>query len=217
MGNVATVLVVDDDPFTASLLARSLEAIGWPVVGPAFDAAGALALVEAGVAPTTALLDLDLGSGPDGIDLAVALRQRFSDIGIVLLTAYRTPRLFRADPYHVPVGVRLVSKADVRDVTLLDAELRAAVAAPHAVNPGLLSPAITADGVTLTDRQVVILRLVADGLSNGAIAERLGIAESSVEKAVARLIRRLGLTGEAGVNPRVLLARAYDEIARPRS
>lgn len=217
MGNVANVLVVDDDSFTASLLARSLEAIGWPVVGPAFDAAGALALVEAGAAPTTALLDLDLGSGPDGIDLAVALRQRFSVIGIVLLTAYRTPRLFRADPYHVPVGVRLVSKADVRDVTLLDAELRAAVAAPHAVNPGLLSPAITADGVTLTDGQVVILRLVADGLSNGAIAERLGIAESSVEKAVARLIRRLGLTGEAGVNPRVLLARAYDEIARPRS
>lgn len=211
------MLVVDDDSFTASLLARSLEAIGWPVVGPAFDAAGALALVEAGSAPTTALLDLDLGSGPDGIDLAVALRQRFSDIGIVLLTAYRTPRFFRADPYHVPVGVRLVSKADVRDVTLLDAELRAAVAAPHAVNPGLLSPAITADGVTLTDGQVVILRLVADGLSNGAIAERLGIAESSVEKAVARLIRRLGLTREAGVNPRVLLARAYDEIARPRS
>ncbi len=217
MGNVANVLVVDDDPFTASLLSRSLETIGWPVIGPAFDAAGALALLETGVAPTAALLDLDLGSGPDGIDLAVALRRRFSDIGIVLLTAYRTPRLFRADPYHVPVGVRLVSKADVRDVTLLDAELRAAVAAPRAVNPGLLSPAITADGVTLTDRQVAILRLVADGLSNAAIAERLGIAESSVEKAVARLIRRLGLAGEVGANPRVLLARAYDQIARPRS
>lgn len=217
VGDAGGVLVVDDDRFTASLLAESLAALGWPVIGPAFDAAGALALVDSGGVPKAALLDLDLGTGPDGIDLAVALRQRFPDIGVVLLTAYRTPRLFRADPYHVPVGVRLVSKADVRDVGLLDAELRAAVVAPHAVNPGLLSPATTADGVKLTDRQVAIMRLVADGLSNVAIAERLGIAEASVEKAVARLIRRLGLTGEVGVNPRVLLARAYDDLARPRS
>ena len=195
------MLVVDDDRFTASLLAESLAAIGWPVVGPAFDVAGALALAEKQTELTAALLDLDLGPGPDGIDIAVALRARFPDVGIVLLTAYRTPRLFRPERYEVPTGVRLVSKADVRNVALLDAELKAAV---------------TVDGVTLTDRQVLIMRLVADGLSNAAIADRVGIAEASVEKAVARLIRRLGLSGERDVNPRVLLARTYDEMARPR-
>lgn len=210
------MLVVDDDRFTASLLVESLTAIGWSVVGPAFDAAGALELVESLPSLDAALLDLDLGSGPDGIHVAVSLRSRFPDVGLVLLTAYRTPRLFRPERYEVPTGVRLVSKADVRDVALLDAELKAAIAAPHAINPGAMSPAITVDGVQLTDRQVTIMRLVADGLSNAAIAERVGIAEGSVEKAVSRLIVRLGLSAERNGNPRVLLARTYEEMARPR-
>lgn len=216
VGKSGGMLVVDDDRFTASLLAESLVAIGWPVIGPAFDVAGALALAEQQTELAAALLDLDLGPGPDGIDIAVSLRNRFPDIGLVLLTAYRTPRLFRPERYEVPIGVRLVSKADVRNVALLDAELKAAIAAPHAINPGALSPAVTVDGVQLTDRQVLIMRLVADGLSNSAIAERVGIAEASVEKAVARLIRRLGLSGERDANPRVLLARTYDDMARPR-
>lgn len=211
------LLVVDDDHFTASLLAESLGAAGWTVIGPAGDATEALGLAGPLDQLSAALLDLELGIGPDGIDLAVSLRQRFPDIGIVLLTAYRSPRMFRSDPYHVPVGVRLVSKADVRDPALLDAELRAAILAPHAINPGLLSPVVTSDGVRLTDRQIAIMRLVADGLSNAAIAARLNIAEPSVEKAIARLIRRLGLSSESGANPRVVLAREYDKIARPRS
>lgn len=210
------LLVVDDDRFTASLLADSLSAAEWTVVGPAHSATEALALVATGTSPDVALLDLDLGTGPDGIDVSVSLRQRYPNIGIVLLTAYRSPRLFRSDPYHVPVGVRFVSKADVKDVALLDAELRAAIVAPHAVNPGLFSPVMTSNGVRLTDRQIAIMRLVADGLSNAAVAERLEIAEASVEKAVARLIKRLGLAGDSGANPRVLLARAYDEISRPK-
>lgn len=210
------LLVVDDDRFTASLLAESLALSQWTILGPAHNATDALSIVADGAPPTAALLDLDLGVGPDGIDLSVSLRQRFPNIGIVLLTAYRSPRTFRSDPYHVPVGVRFVSKAEVKDIALLDAEIRAATVAPHAVNPGLLSPVMTTDGVHLTDRQISIMRLVADGLSNAAVAERLGIAEASVEKAVARLIKRLGLSGDSGANPRVLLARAYDDIARPR-
>lgn len=217
MSHSGRVLVVDDDRFTASLLADALVGAGWPVLGPAHDVAGALALVEGVTSLEAALLDLDLGPGPDGIDIAVALRQRFPDIGLVVLTAYRTPRLFRPDRYEVPVGVRLVSKADVRDISLVDAELQAAIAAPHAINPGAMTPAVTLDGVELTDRQVVVMRLVADGLSNAAIAERVGIAEASVEKAVARLIRRLELPVEDGGNPRVLLARAYDRLARPHA
>jgi DNA-binding NarL/FixJ family response regulator len=217
VGQSGQVLVVDDDRFTASLLAEALTGAGWSVLGPAHDVAGALALVERETSLDAALLDLDLGPGPDGIDVAVALRQRFPAIGLVVLTAYRTPRLFRPDRYEVPVGVRLVSKADVRDIALIDAELRAAIVAPHAINPGAMTPAVTVDGVQLTDRQVLVMRLVADGLSNAAIADRVGIAEASVEKAVARLIRRLELSVEDGGNPRVLLARAYDRLARPQS
>lgn len=210
------MLVVDDDPFTAGLLADALAGIGWEVLGPAVDMAEALGLVEGRSHLDVALLDLDLGAGPDGIDLAVALRDRFPNVGLVLLTAYRTPRLFRPDRYNVPVGLRAVSKADVRDIALIDAELRAAAIAPHAINPTAMAPSSSLDGARLTDRQVLVMRLVADGLSNAAIAERLDIAEASVEKAVARLIRRLNLPISPDSNPRVLLARAYDRLARSR-
>lgn len=214
VGDSEPVMVVDDDPFTASLLAESLSALGWTITGVANNAASALTLVDSGAVVSSALLDLDLGAGPDGIDLANALRERNPEIALVLLTAYRTPRLFRPDRYRVPVGMRLVSKAEVRNIALVDAELRAALAAPHAVNPALMAPAVTDEGERLTERQMAILRLVADGLSNAAIAERLGIAEPSVEKAIARLIKRLGVTAERGVNQRVLLARAYDDLSR---
>ena len=214
--NTDAVLVVEDDRFTASLLAESLARLGWDVLGPVGSVSSALrAVSECDLLPA-ALVDLDLGSGPDGIDLAIALRDRWPDIGLVLLTAYRTPRMFRPDRYDAPLGMRLVSKADVHNVAVLDAELRAAIAAPHAVNPGLMAPVVTPSGEHLTDRQVAMMRLIADGLSNAAIAQRLGIEEPSVEKAVARLLRRLGLNVADGGNPRVLLARAYEQMARPR-
>jgi len=210
------MLVVDDDRFTAALLCDALVGIGWEVTGPAANMAEALRLVDDCSGLDVALLDLDLGPGPDGIDLAIALRERFPNVALVLLTAYRTPRLFRPDRYAVPVGLRAVSKADVRDIALIDAELRAAAVAPHAINPTAMAPSSLLDGARLTDRQVLVMRLVADGLSNAAIAERLDIAEASVEKAVARLIRRLDLPVSPGSNPRVLLARAYDRLARSR-
>lgn len=212
--DTGTMLVVDDDRFTAGLLCDALTRIGWEVIGPASNLAEALRLVEECPHLDVALLDLDLGAGPDGIDLAVALRDRFPDVGLVLLTAYRTPRLFRPDRYKVPVGLRAVSKSDVRDIVLIDAELRSAAVAPHAINPTAMVPSSSLDGAQLTDRQVLVMRLVADGLSNAAIAERLDIAEASVEKAVARLIRRLNLAVSPDSNPRVLLARAYDRLAR---
>ena len=206
------VLIVEDDGFTAALLARSLESSGWSVLGPAADAEGALALMSNGVQPDVALLDLDLGDGPDGLELGVQLRAHAPDLGIVLLTAYRSPRLLRPDRYEVPVGVRVVAKADVRDIAMLDPELRAALVSPHRVNSGAMSRVVAPNGVPLTDRQLLLMRLVADGLSNAAISDRLGIAESSVEKAITRLIRRLGLAGRGGINPRVALARMIDDL-----
>ena len=210
------VLVVEDDTFTASLLTRTLSGNGWHVIGPACDSAGALHLVDDGSRPDVALLDLDLGAGPDGLELAVALRDRLTDIGVVLLTSYPTPRLFRPDRYEVPVGVRVLAKSDITDVSLLDGELRAAIISPRTVNSGAMSPVRALNGAVLTDRQVVLMRLVADGLSNSAIADRLDIAESSVEKAISRLIKRLDLNQGDEVNPRVMLARAVDILTRRR-
>lgn len=208
------VLVVDDDVFTATLLADALRGLGWVVQGPLGDAASTLSFVDEMGVPDAALLDLDLGGGDDGIDLAVALRERRRDIGLVLLTAYRAPRLFRPSRFQVPVGLRVLNKAVVRSIDIVDSELHAAIAAPDEVNATALSPATTSDGSRLTDGQVLLMQYVAEGCSNVEIARRLDMGERAVEKAIARLLRRLDIRASNEVNARVMIARSFHRLGR---
>ena len=79
------VLLVEDDSFTRSTLAAALERHGIVIAHALGSAREALALAAL---PDVAVLDLDLGPGPTGIDLAVALRERAPAIGLVLLVAF---------------------------------------------------------------------------------------------------------------------------------
>lgn len=61
----------------------------------------------------------------------------------------------------------------------------------------------------LSRRQVEVLALLAAGLSNGAIADRLVVTERTVEAHVAQLLLRLGLSEDPATHRRVLAAVAY--------
>ena len=65
----------------------------------------------------------------------------------------------------------------------------------------------------LTRRQVEVLRLIAAGRSNAAIAEARGISVRAAEKAVARTVAALGITDETEGNPRAVAVRRYLESA----
>lgn len=200
---LARVLLVEDEPFTRTMLETSLGALGFDVVAACGSAAEALA--GAGRAEV-ALLDLDLGPGPSGIDVAHALRDRQRDIGIVLLTSFTDPRI--KDPAERPlprgarflVKARLADAADLRDV-LLDAR--------HAP---LRSADVPTELGSLTVRQVEVLRLLAAGRSNADIADAQGVSEKAVERTVQRIMDALGIPRDDG-NPRVLAARAYARLS----
>ena len=81
--NVARILVVEDDPSLRDLLRAALEREGWQVMGVP-DAQSAEAAVEA-FHPDVAILDIQLGDGPDGLALARRIRQR-SDLPFLFLT-----------------------------------------------------------------------------------------------------------------------------------
>jgi DNA-binding NarL/FixJ family response regulator len=70
-------------------------------------------------------------------------------------------------------------------------------------------PAPTGDVARLTDRQIEVIRLVAEGLSNAEIARQRYISETSVERIIMRAARELGIPTESSSNRRVLLTRAY--------
>jgi len=204
--NVATrVLVVEDDGFTRMLLRGQLEQLGYEVVADTGAAAEAL---DAAISlrPDVALLDLDLGRGPTGIDVAYGLRRQLPTIGLVMLTSYADTRLIGEQRGLPPGGLALV-KRTLEDATILDAALRMAV--DPSTRPKLASLLPVSQATLLSDGQAEILRLVAHGFSNAEIARRRHLSESAVVKAVGRLVDQLGLTTQSGDNQRVLLTQAY--------
>ena len=204
--NVATrVLVVEDDGFTRMLLRGQLEQLGYEVVADTGAAAEAL---DAAISlrPDVALLDLDLGRGPTGIDVAYGLRRQLPTIGLVMLTSYADTRLIGEQRGLPPGGLALV-KRTLEDAAILDAALRMAVDPSTRLELASLMP--VSQATLLSDGQAEILRLVAHGFSNAEIARRRHLSESAVVKAVGRLVDQLGLTTQSGDNQRVLLTQAY--------
>ena len=191
------VLVVDDDDFTRSTLAPALERHGFIVTAVA-TAREALALDEL---PPLALLDLDLGQGPTGIDLAVELRVRQPRIGLVLLTSYDDPRLLSGSLPAMPAGVRYLRKRDVTDIRLVVTTLAAARSAP-------LSPA-RGSRVELTSTMLDVLRMVAEGLSTQEIARRREVSPKAVEATITKLCEYFDLDRQPSHNQRVRLVAEY--------
>jgi DNA-binding NarL/FixJ family response regulator len=201
-----SVLVVEDDAFTRMLLQGQLESLGYEVSGVAESVTQALEVARVH-RPEVALLDLDLGRGPTGIDLAHGLRDIDSRMGIVLLTSYVDTRLVGTSR-PLPTGCGLIVKRALEDPSQLDGALTAAARNP--LGDGVTE--IPADAPNLSDGQVEILRLVANGFSNAEIARRRHLSESAVIKALARLIDQIGIKPEPGDNQRVLLTQAYFQL-----
>lgn len=200
------VLIVEDDGFTRMLLRSQLELLGHTVVADTGTAADALDAAREHH-PDVALLDLDLGRGPTGIDLAHALRDLLPSIGIVLLTSYADTRLI-GDRRDLPVGSIALVKRTLEDPEQLASALRMAHDSPRTAESGRGATGMH----RLSDGQAEILRLVANGFSNAEIARRRHLSESAVIKAVGRLVDQLDLAPGPGDNQRVLLTQAYFQL-----
>lgn len=201
------VLLVEDDDFTRTTLRSALTVHGIDVVASAAGAHDAIsAASDAGI--DAAILDLDLGPGPTGIDVAHGLRRLDPSIGVVLLTSYADPRLLAGSLTDLPSGTSYVVKQSLQSLDLLIAAVEAAVG-----RTGEFQADPEATG--LTDAQITTLRLLAAGLSNAEIARMRVVTEKSVEQAIARIAKRLNITAAPEVNQRVALARAYFRLTGP--
>lgn len=208
------LLVVDDDPFMRSVLGSALSTRGWTVT---VCAAAAEAVSFATTSRVdAALLELELVPGPDGVDLAVALRRHDPLLPIVILTSYQSPQLLDIGHGSLPVGVRYVMKSSVKQLDDLDVQLQMAMRHPLDVTAPAPLAVLAASGQRLSNRQLEIMRCVSAGHGNAEIAAHLGMGEAAVEKAVSRLIRQLGLDRDPRRNKRVLVAQAYFHLARRR-
>ena len=200
---MSRILLVEDTREIAEALQDSLEAEGY-VVALATKAAHALAL-STSHRPDLIVLDLGLPDR-DGYDVLRELRERGSEVPVLILSARRE----EADKL---AGFRLgaddyVTKPFSRPELLarLAALLRrggprtaAAAAAPSTSTVVRLSDEEIRTRYGLTPRQLEVARLLAEGLTNGEIAETLGTSYYTARNHAEQVLRRLGVASRAAV------------------
>jgi DNA-binding NarL/FixJ family response regulator len=207
------VVLVEDEDLYRDLLRGVLEhEPELHMVGSFGDGASALAVAPA-LRPDVALLDIELGRGPSGIQVGLELRRRLPELGIVVLSQHADPRFVAALQRHASRGWAYLLKTSVRERTVIVRALRGAARGEVVLDPQVVAGGKPRPGGRLgrlTPRQREILQLVAQGLTNAAIAERLVLAEKSVENQLTTVYEHLGIDRRDGaVHARVQAVLAY--------
>jgi DNA-binding NarL/FixJ family response regulator len=159
----------------------------------------------------------------EGIDAAKRIRADFPGTGVVVLSQYVEAEYafdLLADGVE---GLGYLLKERVSDLDELVRALKEVARGGSALDPkvveGLLarktqqtSPALA----SLTERELEVLREIATGRSNVAVAKALYMSERAVEKHVGSVFAKLGLVNEAEVNRRVMAVLAFLEATGGR-
>ena len=202
------VAIVEDQPLFRSMLEHTLSGTpGLQVVAALGTATEAGRVLRPGLVDCV-ILDIDLPDG-NGIALGVTLRRRTPDLGILLLSAHDAMDLLLDLPSDVAAGWGYLSKTSSTSEEVLVNAVRAAAVGETVLDPALLArmaPRAGSAVARLTDRQYEVLRLLASGLSNAGIGEKLGITEKSVQNHVNGMYATLGIDSDPQRNPRVSAA-----------
>ena len=209
------VVIAEDDTLLREGLALVLRSEGIDVVGTTGDAAELVALVERTDA-TLAICDVRMPPTmtDEGLRAAIEARRRFPGLATLVLSAYVEPR-YAGELLADGAGAagyllkeRVGAVAEFLDVvhrvaggeTVLDPEVVARLMRHHYGRSPI---------DRLTPREREVLELMAQGYRNGAIAERLYVTETAVNKHVRSIFNRLGLHPDDAGHRRVLAVLAY--------
>ena len=205
--NLGQVLIVDDDKFVRTSLHGALSNSGFDISGAVSSAKEALA-ISSSTLVDVALLDLDLGIGPTGFDLALALRKMTPQMGIVFLTSFQDPRFASISGVTAPRGSRYLVKSEIENISQVISTILQTKHRPFNENVNHINKF-----EKLTDLQIEVWREVSEGLSSSEIAARRNISEKAVEAILARIYTFLEIKKEKSNNPRILLANSFKKFS----
>lgn len=216
MGDEVRVFLLDDHEVVRRGLKDLLEGAGdLEVVGEASTAAEALARIPP-TRPDVAVLDVRLPDG-NGVEVCREVRTRHPEIQCLILTSFSDDEaLFQA----IMAGASGYLLKQVKGTDLVDAVRRVAA------GQSLLDPAVTRRVLErlreppeedealarLTEQERAILELIAEGLTNRQIAERVHLAEKTVKNYVSNLLAKLGM--ERRTQAAVYAAKLADQRER---
>jgi DNA-binding NarL/FixJ family response regulator len=200
------VSIIEDDPLIRSLVASHLENAGFQV-SVAGNFVDGMRLIES-VDPDAVVLDIDLGPGPGGMEIAERLQGGSEDVAIVFLTSLSDPRFSNSVKNSVPKNAAYLNKHLLTDAqSIVDA----------------LNAVLTGRGIKnfrhdldeerplnhLSRVQIQVLRLISEGKTNQQIADIRGRSLAATESVITRTLAALGLDSEPDRNARVAAAHRF--------
>jgi DNA-binding NarL/FixJ family response regulator len=184
---------------------------GFEIAAVCSDLDSLLAAVEA-ERPDVVVTDIRMppGDADEGIQAAERLRETNPEVGVVVLSQYANPSYALALLEGGSARRAYLLKERLTDVGQLEAAIHDVAAGGSVIDPKVVE-ALVAENARrddsplseLTPRERDVLREMAGGKNNAAIAEALFLTERSVEKVIHSIFLKLGLTWETTVHKRV--------------
>lgn len=218
------VMIAEDSGLLRQMLTELLTRHGFDVTGQAQTQDQILHLVDH-APPDVVILDIRLPPGhcDEGLQAASAIRARHPKVGLLVLSHYAETSYAMRLLENGPHGLGYLVKDRVQDIVgLLDATRRVAagdvVIDPEVVHRVMARRRTTDPLDRLTPGEREVLALIAEGLSNTAVAQRLNYSLKTVEKRLTAITHKLDLphtdaTTRSDVNIRVLAVLTY--LRRP--
>ncbi len=197
IGRTASILLVDDHPLMrAGLAARLAAEADLKVIGEAASEAEALELLRQGL-PDLAIIDISLRDS-SGLDLVRQIRARSAACKVLVISGFRESiygeRALRAGA----LGYLNKQETDDRLLEAVRSVLKGKRFCSPMLTQRLMTQALNGDqnllGVErLTDRELDVYRMIAEGFSSGVIAAKLFISTHTVDTHRENIKRKLGL------------------------
>jgi DNA-binding NarL/FixJ family response regulator len=210
------VVIAEDSVLLREGLARLLDEAGFEVVDAVGDGEQLLRSVG-DHRPDVVVADVRMPPThrDEGLRAALVIRQRWPETAVLVLSQYVEERYATELLAGETRGVGYLLKDRVADVEEFTEALRRVGRGGTALDPEVVSQLLARGRRrpldSLTPREQDVLKLMAEGRSNGAIAAHLVVTEGAVEKHVSSIFSKLGLAPAEGDHRRVLAVLSYLE------
>jgi DNA-binding NarL/FixJ family response regulator len=209
------VIVADDAALFRAGIARLLADAGFDVPAQVGDAGALLDAVDRDP-PDAVVVDIRMPPthSTEGLDAARSLAERHPAVGVLVLSAHVEPHYALQLIESGATGTGYLLKERVTDPAELIDAVRRVAAGGVVIDPGVVAQLVGRRRVrnpldALSEREREVLAMMAEGLSNQAICDRLFLSPKTVEAYVHNVFTKLDLQQTADANRRVLAVLAY--------
>jgi DNA-binding NarL/FixJ family response regulator len=204
------VVIADDSVLLREGIARLLQDAGFDVVAQVADASALLKTMDQ-EQPEIVVVDVRMPPTftDEGLRAALVIRRQWPDVAVLVLSQYVEERYATELLAGSTRGVGYLLKDRVADIDEFIDALKRVAAGGTALDPEVVGQLLARSRridplATLTAREQDVMRLMAEGRSNAAIAEALVVSGGAVEKHVTNIFLKLDLSPDDQDHRRVL-------------